>query len=228
MDSDRSNLDNGISLADAYAVVTPEDNKLLYAKWADSYDTTFVEANRYRYPRAVAEHFANVVPRSIGENFVDVGCGTGFVGAHLASLRPTCRIDGIDISPEMLAQAGNKLRDDSTPVYANLIEADLTQPLSISSNGYDAMLSAGTFTHGHLGPEVLQVLLPLVRVGGWLVIGINAEHFASRGFADMLSNTVLGGHITQPDLHKVQVYEKGSPHFGDQAVIATFTRAKQI
>lgn len=226
MDTDRRNPRNDISLADAYAVVTPQDNKLLYAKWADSYDTAFVEANRYRYPSAVAEHFANVVPRSLGEHFVDVGCGTGFVGAHLAFLRPTCRIDGIDISPEMLAQAGNKRRDDSTPVYTNLIEADLTQPLSVPSDGYNAMLSAGTFTHGHLGPEAIGVLIPLVRVGGWFVIGANAEHFAARGFADMFAETVRGGQITPPELHKVHVYEEGSPHFGDQAVIATFQRVK--
>lgn len=226
MKNNPQDLDNNIGLADAYAVVTPEDNKRLYAKWADSYDTTFVEANRYRYPRAVAEHFAKVVPESVGNSVVDVGCGTGFVGAHLALLRPDCRIHGIDISTEMLTQAGEKLRDDLTPVYVNLIEADLTQPLNIPMDSYDAMLSAGTFTHGHLGPEVIQVLLPLVQVGGWFVIGINAEHFASRGFADMLADTVQSGQITQPALHKIQVYEEGSPHFGDQAVIATFTRAK--
>lgn len=224
MNSDRQSPNEDLGLDEAYAVVTPEDNKRLYAKWARSYDMSFVEANRYRYPRAVAEHFARVVPPSVGESFVDVGCGTGIVGTRLASLRPTCRIDGIDISSEMLAQAGHKLRDNSTPVYANLIEADLTQPLNVPNDSYDAMLSAGTFTHGHLGPEVVQVLLPLVRRGGWFVIGINAEHFASRGFADMLSETVRNGQITQPDLDKIQVYEEGSPHFGDQAVIATFCR----
>ncbi len=224
MSNHRPNAANDITLADAYAVVTPEDNKRLYAKWAASYDTAFVEANRYRYPCAVAEHFANFVPQNVGELFVDVGCGTGLVGVHLTSLRPTCRIDGIDISPEMLTQAGNKLRNDSTPIYTNLIAANLTQPLRDPRTEYDAMLSSGTFTHGHLGPETLQVLLPLVRVGGWFVVGINAEHFASRGFAEMLSKTVQGGYITSPDLHRVQVYEEGSPHFGDQAVIAIFQR----
>jgi len=196
----------------------------LYAKWAMSYDTSFVESNRYRYPRAVAEHFANVVPPSIGVRYVDVGCGTGIVGARLASLRPTCQIDGIDISPEMLAQASKKLRGDSSPVYKNLIEADLTHSLANHEDEYDAMLSAGTFTHGHLGPEVFQVLLPLVRIGGWFVVGINAEHFDSRGFADMFSGTSQSGLISPPYLHKIQVYEEGSPHFGDQAVIATFRR----
>lgn len=226
MNVERPNHNDGISLADAYAVVTPDDNKQLYAKWADSYDMSFVEINRYRYPRAVAEHFAHVVPLNVGESFVDVGCGTGFVGAHLAFHRPSCRIDGIDISPEMLAQAGNKRRADSTPVYTNLIEADLTQQLSIPRCEYDAMLSAGTFTHGHLGPEVIQILLPLVRIGGWFVIGINAEHFASRGFSDKFTTMVRSELISDPDLHKVQVYEEGSPHFGDQAVIATFRRVK--
>ena len=224
MDSEQKNPDNDIDLADAYAVVTPHDNKSLYAKWARSYDISFVDANRYRYPRAIAEHFVNTVPKSDGESYVDVGCGTGFVGAHLTSLRPTCRVDGIDISPQMLVEAGRKLRDDLTPVYSVLIEADLTQPLRVPNDNYDALLSAGTFTHGHLGPEVIQVLLSLVRIGGWFVIGINAEHFASRGFADMLSEITRNGYITQPDFHKIQVYEEGSQHFGDQAEIATFRR----
>lgn len=224
MSSQQPTPENVISLADAYSVITPEDNKRLYAKWATSYERSFVESNRYRYPRAVAEHFANVVPPSFGELFVDVGCGTGIVGARLSSLRPTCRIDGIDISPEMIGQARQKLRSDSTPVYANLIEADLTQPQPALPMEYDAMLSAGTFTHGHLGPEAIQVLLSLVRVGGWFVIGINAEHFDSRGFADVLSKANLSGDITAPVFHKIQVYEEGSPHYGDQAVIATFSR----
>lgn len=224
MTTQKPNPENVISLADAYAVVTPEDNKRLYAKWAKSYETSFVESNRYRYPLAVAEHFANVVPPSVGERFVDVGCGTGIVGARLASLRPTCRIDGIDISPEMIGQARQKLRSDSTPVYANFIEADLTQHQPAPQMEYDAMLSAGTFTHGHLGPEAIQALLSLVRVGGWFVVGINAEHFNSCGFADVLSNLNLSGDITAPVFHKIQVYEEDSPHYGDQAVIATFSR----
>ena len=216
--------ENIINLADAYSVVTPEDNKRLYAKWATSYERSFVESNRYRYPRAVADHFAKVVPQSIGQYFVDVGCGTGIVGARLASIRPTCRIDGIDISPEMIGQARKKLRSDLTSVYAKFIVADLTQPQPAPPMEYDAMLSAGTFTHGHLGPEAIQLLLSLVRVGGWFVLGINAEHFDSRGFAEVLSNANLGGEITAPVFHKIQVYEESSQHYGDQAVIATFSR----
>jgi len=205
-------------------VVTPEDNRLLYAKWADTYETSFVEANRYRYPLAVAEHFANQVPSSPGERIVDVGCGTGIVGTRLAALRPKCEIDGVDISPEMLAQARKKHRQDLSPVYRTLFEADLTKPIAAIHHEYDALLSAGTFTHGHLGPEVIALLLLLVRPKGWFVIGINAEHFESRGFAETLATTTRSGLITAPDLHKIQVYELGSPHFGDQAVVATFRR----
>lgn len=218
------NPEDFIGLADAYAVVTAADNKQLYARWASSYDTSFVEANRYRYPRAVAEHFVEVIPLHIGENLVDIGCGTGILGERLAALRPSCRIDGIDISPEMIAKARGKFRSDSSPVYQHFIEVDLTQPFPDHVDEYDAMLSAGAFTHGHLGPEVFQVLLPLVRVGGWFVIGINAEHFDTRDFAGMLASMTQKGLIDSPTFHKIQVYEEGSPHFGDQAVIATFRR----
>ncbi len=224
MSGKQPNQGDLLGLADAYAVVTPADNKNLYARWATSYDISFVEANRYRYPRAIAEHFDEVTPLNIGDNFVDVGCGTGIVGARLASLRPACRISGIDISPEMLAQAGKKFRSDSSPVYQNLIEADLTRPIDARVTDYDAMLSAGTFTHGHLGPEAIRNLLPIVRAGGWFVIGVNAEHFGARGFADMLASIRHLGHIDSLSLDKIQVYEEGSPHFGDQAVIATFRR----
>ncbi|MEO5974970.1 MAG: class I SAM-dependent methyltransferase [Ilumatobacteraceae bacterium] len=224
MDSSHPDPVDVISLDDAYAVKTPSDNKRLYAKWASTYETSFVESKKYRYPRAVAEHFSKIVPPQIGENFVDIGCGTGIVGSCLSSLRPNCQIAGIDISPEMLAEAATKTRGDSSPVYCQLIEADLTISLLSQFDKFDGMLSAGTFTHGHLGPEVFKLLVPLVRAGGWFVIGVNAEHFSSRGFAEMLDITERSGHIESLDLHRVQVYEQGSPHFGDQAVIATFRR----
>ena len=53
--------DEGIGLDDAYSVKTPEDNKRLYAKWAATYDSSFVDAKQYRYPKAISEVFDQVV-----------------------------------------------------------------------------------------------------------------------------------------------------------------------
>ena len=180
-----------MDLEKAYSVKTPEDSRKLYAEWAATYNETFIRANDYVYPRKVAELFADFVPNPLREVVIDIGCGTGAVGNYLAALRPDQLIDGYDISPEMLAQAAQTRRVNDSPVYRNLREVDLTDVLP--KQDYGAMTSAGTFTHGHLGPETLLSLLKIVRVGGWYVIGVNAEHFEARGFATAIDNAVSSG-----------------------------------
>ena len=214
--------DKGIDLSDAYAVTTPEDSRRLYAAWATSYNETFIKANSYVYPRTVAELFAEYVPASGYTDVIDIGCGTGAVGNFLASLRPESVIDGFDISPEMLAQAARTRRIDDSHVYRNLQEVDLTSALP--NRTYSAMMSAGTFTHGHLGPETFLRLISLIRIGGWFVVGINAEHFKVQGFAKTIQSAVHSGIITQPVIRVIDVYEPGSPHYGDKANTCIFQR----
>ncbi len=213
-----------IGLDEAYALRTPEDNRRLYAKWAATYESEFVDVKKYRYPKAIAELFSEVVPQSGFDRFVDIGTGTGLAGYFLSALRPQIVIDGIDISPEMLAQARGKLRSDGQQVYADLQERDLTQNVITPGAPYDALLSSGTFTHGHLGPGAIGNLIPLVRSGGWFVIGINNEHFAALDFAKEFDNLSVLGVITQPKIELIDVYEVGSVHHGDQARVAIFTR----
>ncbi len=211
-----------MDLERAYSVKTPEDSRKLYAEWAATYNDTFIKANGYVYPRKVAELFAEFVPATHSELVIDIGCGTGAVGHFLTSLRPELLIDGYDISPEMLAQAALTRRADNSPVYRNLQEVDLTGVLP--KQNYCAMTSSGTFTHGHLGPETLLGLLNIVRVGGWYVVGVNAEHFEARGFATTIDGAVNRGEISQPDVYVVDVYASGSPHHGDCAKVCIFRR----
>lgn len=211
-----------IDLSDAYAVKTPEDSRRLYAAWATSYNETFIAANNYIYPRKVAELFSEHVPRSVTDAVIDIGCGTGAVGSYLVSLRTDITIDGYDISPEMLTQAALTQRFDQTPVYRNLDEVDLTGVLP--KRTYGAMTSAGTFTHGHLGPETFLRLIQIVRQDGWFVIGINAEHFEARGFASAIDGAVDSGKISRPVIYVVDVYAPGSPHHGDCANVCIFQR----
>ena len=211
-----------MNLDDAYAVNIPQDSRKLYATWAATYDETFIKANDYVYPRTIALHFDMRVSKSEVNTVVDIGCGTGAVGSYLANLRPACAIDGFDISPEMLACAAQLQRIDESAVYRELVTVDLTE--SLPNRSYDAMTSAGTFTHGHLGAETLISLIRLVRVGGWFVIGINAKHFSSQGFANTLDLSRNAGTISKPDIEQVQIYGPAGPHFGDLANITTFQR----
>ena len=214
--------DEPFGLDQAYSVKTPEDNRRLYAQWAATYESSFVDAKQYRYPKAIAEVFNDVVGPV--KRVLDIGTGTGLTGMYLSRLRPEVVIDGMDISPEMLAQARGKKRDDDRPVYRQLYERDLTKGVPNENAAYEALFSSGTFTHGHLGPECLRNLLPLVENNGWLVVGVNNEHFEARGFADELKTLVAIGAIESPEIVRIDVYEPGSVHFGDQARVI-ITRA---
>ncbi|MEY3649754.1 MAG: hypothetical protein RL370_457 [Actinomycetota bacterium] len=213
--------DDALGLDEAYSVKTPEDNKRLYAKWAATYDSSFVDAKQYRYPKAISEVFDQVVTDSVSR-VLDIGTGTGLTGMYLSRLRPSVVLDGMDISPEMLAQAKLKKRTDNSAVYRQLYERDLTRAVANENAPYEALISSGTFTHGHLGPECLRNLLPLLANKGWLVVGVNNEHFEGKGFASELDALVALGAIKKPEILRIDVYEPGSVHYGDQArVIVT-------
>ena len=209
-----------LGLDEAYSVKTPDDNRRLYAKWAATYESSFVDAKQYRYPKAIAEVFNDVLPPVT--RVLDIGTGTGLTGMYVTRLRPEVVIDGMDISPEMLAQAKLKTREDGSVVYRALYERDLTRAVPNENAPYEALFSSGTFTHGHLGPECLRNLLPLLAHDGWLVVGVNNEHFESKGFAGELESLVALGAIQTPEILRIDVYEPGSVHYGDQArVIVT-------
>ena len=212
--------DEVLGLDEAYSVKTPDDNRRLYAKWAATYESSFVDAKQYRYPKAIAEVFNDVLPPV--NRVLDIGTGTGLTGMYVTRLRPEVVIDGMDISPEMLAQAQLKTREDGSVVYRALYERDLTVAVPNENAPYEALFSSGTFTHGHLGPECLRNLLPLLAHDGWLVVGVNNEHFESKGFAGELESLVALGAIQTPEILRIDVYEPGSVHYGDQArVIVT-------
>ena len=218
----RDDSDPIINLEDAYALQTPEDNLALYRKWASTYDSDFAQRNKYVYPKSIAAICANQVNTTSQLSILDIGCGTGIVGTCLSELLPASTIDGVDISPEMLHVASTKSRVDSKPVYDQLFEADLTKPISFANAKYDVAISAGTFTHGHLGPDALINILVVVRPGGRMVVGINKEHFRVNGFETALQEAIDRKLVSAPAFTEVQIYDEGSPHYGDLALVTTF------
>jgi ubiquinone/menaquinone biosynthesis C-methylase UbiE len=188
----------------AYSVQTPEDNQRLYAGWASSYDESFVQDRGYVYHQAVVAAFSQC-HRPTGP-LVDIGCGTGVVAVELCH-HDTVIIDGIDLSPEMLAVAAAKTGTDKQPIYRNLIQTDLTLPVEIGDDTYAGVLSAGTFTHGHLGPEQLNEVLRIAQPGAVLAIGVNADHFKTSGFADWFDRAAQAELITSFEIVRSEVYD---------------------
>ena len=208
-------------LKGAYALSSPADNRSYYRDFASHYDSSFAAALGYVYPGAVARALLTC-QRSDGP-VLDVGCGTGLVGTELRKMQPDLLIDGVDISPEMLAVAARK------GLYDKLFEVDLTDDISVlkngfaDSSGYAGLISAGTFTHGHLGPEPIAGLISCCRSGAQAVIGVNAAHHKAYNFASFMDRLVANGRIIAPDYDEVMIYDGSDQDYaGDTALIMRF------
>ncbi len=205
---------------DAYAIETPADSIRLYGEWADTYDSSFVEHEGFVYHLRVAETLLQQQSLIKGA-VLDIGCGTGNVGVELRDAGIEV-VDGIDISPPMLAEAGNKKTKDDLPVYRNLIAADLTKAVDIPDNQYAGLVSAGTFTHGHLGPDTLDELWRVAAPGAQCAIGVRSTHYESADFGGKLSAEVAKGTITKPELVEIKMYSEQTrnlDHADDTALI---------
>ncbi|MDH3295584.1 MAG: methyltransferase domain-containing protein [Acidimicrobiia bacterium] len=211
-------------LDDAYSLDGPDEVRALYRRWADSFETSFISAMGYVYHRNLVEIFVEQAGDRVltDEAVLDVGCGTGVGGVELRS-RGAWPIDGLDLSPEMLAKAGEK-RHDGRPLYRHLMEADVLQPLDIGDNVYGGLISIGTFTHGHVGPEAIDELVRVVRPGGLICLGVNEEFFGRAGFGPYLEALREEGRILESTMIRVPVYdaEPGSnAHAADTALVTS-------
>ena len=158
----------------AYSLSNPGEALSLYRDWADGYDRQLEDELLYVGPAKVAALLSEFISGHSAQ-VLDAGCGTGLVAESLARYGFR-RMDGLDFSPEMLAVARAK------GLYRELFASDLNHP--IPDGAYDAVVSCGTFTHGHVGAGALDELLRLVRTGGVMALTIHREVWQEAGFEE--------------------------------------------
>jgi SAM-dependent methyltransferase len=148
----------------ARSISSVEQAAALYAEWAPTYDADVFGELGFTGSARIAELLVGFMPDPTLP-VIDLGCGTGAVGRRLRQLGVTV-VDGVDLSPEMLAVAAGSC------AYRRLTVADLHGLDDQPSATYGASVSAGTFTTGHVGPEVVPRLLDLLRPDGivaWVI-----------------------------------------------------------
>jgi len=160
----------------------PESLKKLYDEFASEYDGAY-DAMLYESP----DNIAKCMVETIGAEFaktakiLDAGCGTGKVGQCARKIvGPDAFIHGIDLSTEMLNVARNK------KVYNELGEANLMAKIDLESNSFDATVSTGVFTAGHVKKEGIIELARVTRAGGYIFIGCQELVFESEGYVTYL------------------------------------------
>lgn len=200
-------------LTDAYALSGPDDIRRLYAGWAETYDTDFAAGMAYRLPAEVAAACLRAGP-PVGP-VLDAGAGTGLVAQALRGMGHAGAIDGVDLSPEMLERARAKT------LYRALVQADLTQPLPLAGP-YAAIVSSGTFTRGHVGPQALAHLLAVAAPGAVLAFSVNAAVWEASDFAGVLASlSVQGLDRVRVPIYGAKAHALDPAHASDTALIVT-------
>lgn len=149
-----------------------------YKDWAGEYENDTVDNFGYVAFQVAADRLhANLNdPTAV---VLDAGCGTGLVGEALVE-KGYSTMDALDYSQEMLDKAETK------EVYKKLFHADLSKPLDIADNAYDAVVSAGTFTYGHVEPSALGELARITKPGGLITITIREGAYDDHGYPEKM------------------------------------------
>ena len=114
--------------------------RALFDEFAGHYDCAMIEGLEYRAHLHIRDltlkHLHSGAPA-----ILDLGCGTGLLGKALKDVVQFERLDGIDISPRMIAVA------KKTGVYDGLMLGDIEKVLAQPGPGYDAILASDALNY---------------------------------------------------------------------------------
>jgi SAM-dependent methyltransferase len=144
-----------------YRTVSVRDG---YREWLPLYDATVQD----EMDLALLDTLS-VPGWAAAERAADLGCGTGRTGAWLRS-RGVGRVDGVDLTPEMLAIARSR------GVYAQLREADLAAT-GLDGGAYDLVTTCLVDEHLADLPPLYREASRLLRRNGLHVLVGYHPHF---------------------------------------------------
>jgi predicted TPR repeat methyltransferase len=139
----------------------------LYERFSTFYESNLVDQLEYAAPERLSDALDAVLPGRADLRTLDLGCGTGLSGAMLR--RRAAQLDGIDLSPEMVAQARKR------QLYDRLAKAEITAWLDSALKAqkrYDLIVACDTLIYfGDLG-QVVGPAAGLLADGGVIAFSV--------------------------------------------------------
>ena len=171
----------------ARGLASPAEARAFYRDWASRYDADVYDGIKVTGTARIAALLGSRLSDRAA-HIIDLGCGTGAAGVEVTRLGFQ-HIVGLDLSPEMLAVARSK------GVYRHLLAADLLAPLAVAEGAYDAAISAGTFTTGHVGAAALPEIIRIVRPRGLIACVVAHGFWRSGGFEAAIGELSGSGRL---------------------------------
>ncbi len=101
---------------------------------------------------------------------IDLGCGPADISIRLASLYPGFSIDAVDGSKAMLEEAARALATACLTNRVRLVRAVLPERSTLSTHGYDVIVSNSLLHHLH-DPQVLwNTVTALGKAQAWVFV----------------------------------------------------------
>ena len=130
-----------------------------YDNYAASYDQKLVNSLHYQCPQIIQTALQELCQEKV--DILDLGCGTGLCGQAVRPLAK--RLDGVDLSPQMLAKA--KQRN----IYNELEVADIYPFMEKKAGRYDVIVAAGVFEHIGDPRHVFQAAFRALKDRGFFI-----------------------------------------------------------
>ena len=174
-----------------------EELEGIYKKWASNYDHDVVELAGY-VGHLITSSLLISKLKNKKAKILDAGCGTGLVG-EILSEKNYKNVEGVDFSQEMLDVAIQK------QVYQSLRLVDLTKNLDYEDNLFDAIVCAGTFTCGHVGPEALLEMVRITKKGGYICFTVRKQEWEVSPYKEIIDN-LENSNLWHQVVHKTTEY----------------------
>ena len=152
----------------------------IYKNWAKKYEDDVINLAGYVGHLITSELLLSYL-RNTQAKIFDAGCGTGLVG-EILNKNSFQNLIGVDFSQEMLNIAKQK------NVYQSLDLVDLTKKLDYEDNVFDAVICAGTFTCGHVGPDALREMVRITKQGGYICFTVRKQEWEASPYMQIIND----------------------------------------
>jgi predicted TPR repeat methyltransferase len=147
--------------------LTPAYVRTLFDQYAEEFDAALTQTLKYRAPILVARMLERLPLPTGGADILDLGCGTGLSGRALKPF--ALRLDGVDLSPGMIAKAR------ALGIYATLTASDAVGALDAAERRWDVIAAIDMLNYVGDLHKLMRSASARLAPGGWFVGTVEAH-----------------------------------------------------